>query len=236
MGNEKQNHVNDEIPAYTLGILDSSHVRHIERHMRTCAHCRQELDAYRDTLAKIDASAPQHTPHPRVKRAVMSAIRSEAQPINTYAKFIRWFAGYPAFSITGTALVLALLIANLVLIRQNNDLSRMRRHGYDSVLLSPSAAASESTGMVVYTRDGKSGFLVVNHLAMLPENQQYQLWLINGTQRTSGGVFSVPADGYYVMEIEANQLLTNFDSFGITIEPAGGSPGPTGEKVLGGSF
>jgi anti-sigma-K factor RskA len=30
--------------------------------------------------------------------------------------------------------------------------------------------------------------------------------------------------------------LDAYTDFGVTVEPAGGSPGPTGDKVLGGSF
>jgi anti-sigma-K factor RskA len=33
--------------------------------------------------------------------------------------------------------------------------------------------------------------------------------------------------------VSADQPLGSFQSFGITIEPFGGSPQPTGEKILG---
>ena len=90
--------------------------------------------------------------------------------------------------------------------------------------------------MVVYTNDGRYGLLVVNKLTTLPDSQQYQLWLVKDGLRTDGGVFSVGKHGYFVMEIDSPERLTDYDSFGITIEPAGGSPGPTGERVLDGSF
>jgi len=56
---------------------------------------------------------------------------------------------------------------------------------------------------------------------------------VNG-KRTNGGVFSVDQDGYAVMEVYAPQPLSAYPQFGITVEPAGGSPAPTGEKVMGG--
>jgi hypothetical protein len=49
----------------------------------------------------------------------------------------------------------------------------------------------------------------------------------------SGAVFSVDEDGYRGLEIESDEPLQDFESFGITVEPAGGSPGPTGDRVLG---
>jgi len=36
--------------------------------------------------------------------------------------------------------------------------------------------------------------------------------------------------------VQANQPLDTYQSFGITIEPNGGSPAPTGKKVLGGNL
>ena len=68
----------------------------------------------------------------------------------------------------------------------------------------------------------------------LDDAQQYQLWLIRDGERTSGGVFSVSQSGYTAMQVYSREPLASFDAFGITIEPYGGSPGPTGDKVLGG--
>jgi anti-sigma-K factor RskA len=59
------------------------------------------------------------------------------------------------------------------------------------------------------------------------------LWLIQDGQRTSGGVFSVSDEGYGSLWISSPEPLATYSAFGITIEPAGGSPGPTGDKVLG---
>jgi anti-sigma-K factor RskA len=58
-------------------------------------------------------------------------------------------------------------------------------------------------------------------------------WLIENGQRTSGGVFSVSQEGYGSLRVSSPQPLSNYSAFGITVEPVGGSPGPTGNKVLG---
>jgi anti-sigma-K factor RskA len=77
---------------------------------------------------------------------------------------------------------------------------------------------------------------VVDSLPVLDVTHQYQLWLIKDGKRTSGGVFSVSQAGYGALAISSPQPLKEFAAFGITIEPAGGSPGPTGDKVMGGSL
>ncbi len=89
---------------------------------------------------------------------------------------------------------------------------------------------------MVISRDGEHGSLVVDGLPLLDESQQYQLWLIRDGVRTSGGVFSVYDEGYGLLKIDAPDPLISYQAAGITIEPAGGSPGPTGERVLGGDL
>ncbi|MCJ7660988.1 MAG: anti-sigma factor, partial [Anaerolineales bacterium] len=94
----------------------------------------------------------------------------------------------------------------------------------------------EATGTLVISMDGEYGVLVVDALPILDESQQYQLWLIYDGQRASGGVFSVNDEGYGSLSVSSEKPLSSYPAFGITIEPAGGSPGPTGEKVLGGEL
>jgi anti-sigma-K factor RskA len=105
-----------------------------------------------------------------------------------------------------------------------------------TINLTGTEAAPEATGLLVVSLDGEHGTLVVDGLAPLGQEQQYQLWLIQDGQRTSGGVFSVSEEGYGSLWISSPEPLSSYGAFGITIEPAGGSPGPTGDKVLGGAL
>jgi len=64
--------------------------------------------------------------------------------------------------------------------------------------------------------------------------KQYQLWLISDGEKANGGVFSVNQEGYGNLLVVSSKPLTEYSAFGITVVPEGGSPGPTGVKVLGG--
>ncbi len=65
----------------------------------------------------------------------------------------------------------------------------------------------------------------------------YQFWLIDPSgDRTSGGTFSVDAQGRGWVLIRSPKPLNNFQSVGVTIEPEGGSPAPTGAKMMGTSL
>jgi anti-sigma-K factor RskA len=72
---------------------------------------------------------------------------------------------------------------------------------------------------------------LVSGLKTLPIAQQYQLWLIKNGVRTSGAVFSI-SQPQQIVVINSDISLEFFQGFGVTIEPQGGSPGPTGNKVL----
>ena len=128
-------------------------------------------------------------------------------------------------------LVIALIASNLWWWRQTSQTSVMR-----TVTLSGTETAPQASGTVIMSVDGDHGALVVDGLAVLDADHQYQLWLIKDGQRTSGGVFSVDDEGYAVLWVSAPASLSSFDAVGVTVEPAGGSPSPTGEKVLGGTL
>jgi anti-sigma-K factor RskA len=95
-------------------------------------------------------------------------------------------------------------------------------------------AAPGASGTLLMAKDGEWGVLVVQGMPMLDAARQYQLWLIDHGQRTSGGVFSVSTEGAAQIKVISTLPMKSYDAFGITIEPHGGSPGPTGAKVLGG--
>lgn len=71
---------------------------------------------------------------------------------------------------------------------------------------------------------------------MLPADKVYQLWLIRDGQRTSGGTFTVDANGRGQVPIHPPLPIREYQSMGVTVEPTGGSPGPTGARVLRGSL
>jgi anti-sigma-K factor RskA len=103
---------------------------------------------------------------------------------------------------------------------------------FGRVALAATENAPGATGILIISADGEYGSLVVQGLPDLDPDHQYQLWLIDNGERTSGGVFSVE-HGYAAIQVYAPRFLSSYQSFGITVEPAGGSSGPTGAKVLG---
>jgi anti-sigma-K factor RskA len=134
------------------------------------------------------------------------------------------------------ALIALLVFGNLFLLRRLTQATPRNAGPMHVIALASTKDAPGAAGTLIMNQSGEYGSLVVDNLAMLDAGHQYQVWLIKDGNRTSGGVFSVRTDGYASMEITAPLPLNQYQSIGITVEPMGGSPGPTGHKVLGGNI
>jgi anti-sigma-K factor RskA len=97
-------------------------------------------------------------------------------------------------------------------------------------------AAPNARGFIYLDPSAESALLVAYRLPPLAPDRAYQLWLVSDGQRISGGVFKVDADGYGWLKVRAPQTMAAYQRAGITVEPSGGSPGPTGARVLGGDL
>jgi len=237
-------HVVDLIPAYVLGCLDGEEFHAVVAHLASCAECQRACQSYQEVVSQMAYAVPQVDPPMRVKVAVMAQIQADRQVNPVAQPRTSWLGRLldyiprmtPTWAVASLVVVGFLVISNLFLWNQVRDLRARQDEPMAVVALIGSDLAPQSSGLIVISRDGLYGTLVVDQLPILDENQQYQLWLIKDGQRTSGGVFSVSDHGYGSLEIWSPQPLGSYGSFGITIEPSGGSPGPTGDKVLGGDL
>jgi anti-sigma-K factor RskA len=79
----------------------------------------------------------------------------------------------------------------------------------------------------------ENGLLVLRGLPPLPADQTYELWLIPGEGApVPAGLVQVAADGNNTFAIDLAGLPSDYAAVGLSIEPAGGSPSPTGPIVL----
>jgi anti-sigma-K factor RskA len=243
---DSERHVIELIPAYALDCLEREEAAGIAAHLAICASCRAELAAYQSVSDRLGLAAPEVTPPPALKARLMQQIEASrpaaaARPAQREGRggFFRRPARAlaPAWALASLALVLLLAASTLVLWRQANDRRQARVADMRVIAMAGTPATPEAYGVLVMSADGEYGTLVVDRLPALDQSHQYQLWLIRPDgQRVSGGVFSVGQHGYAALEIWSQDPLSSFPAFGVTVEPAGGSPGPTGEKVLGGSL
>ncbi|MCH7744442.1 MAG: anti-sigma factor [Chloroflexi bacterium] len=98
----------------------------------------------------------------------------------------------------------------------------------------PSPVTAHGVMMVSHTES--RALLLVLNLPPLPPGMAYQVWLISGDRRYSAGMFKVDSTGYGQAIVIPTVPFAEIDAIGITVEPEGGSLGPTGANVLSGDL
>ena len=239
---DNREHVTDLIPSYELGSLDLDEVGQIEVHLSVCEVCRAELVRFTSIVNEFPLAVQEHPLPNHLKKAILreaakaanlqetrrTRFRKESRPRTAWSM--------PTWGALGLVVLALLAVSNLFLWRQVEVLENAATTALRTVRMSGTDFSPQATGMIVMSLDGEYGTLVVDHLPPLEAERQYQLWLVRDGKRTSGGIFSVSAEGYASLIVSSPDPLNTYQAFGITIEPTGGSPGPTGERVLAGQL
>lgn len=230
-------HPIDLLPGFALGCLEEDEHRQVRRHLRGCGQCLEVLAAYQEVVGDLAVGAPAHEPPKHLKQRLMTRIGARTGPAPWFAKLaVAWPRLFPAGALAALILVAALVVSNVFVWRQLQHRQMERFAPMRLVWLQATPEAPGASGTLIVGTDASRALLVVNALKPLDPAFQYQLWLIKDGRRTNGGVFSVKTNGQARMTVVAPHPMEEFDAFGITIEPFGGSPGPTGRKVLGGKM
>lgn len=160
----------------------------------------------------------------------------------------RWSFANGLMTAVGAFLVvanLALLIQNqqlhtrqealeAELMQQNRALIFLAAEEPQEVILPAAQENSEAQADVLWNNTLGIAVVYVRNFPELPPDQAYQLWLRKDDTRTSPGLFTVEPGGMGIFVFPIEQSLDFYDLMGITPEPAGGSPGPTGSPVVRG--
>ncbi len=237
---KNEEHVKDLLAAYALDILTEVEKEQVLEHLAVCPECLAELRGYQVTTDELALASVQSVPRPAVKTSLMRQIKSRPKPTAAPVQQTQrpgWFhfvrRSAPAW---GLALLIVLAVASGFLWGRLQQMNPSSAAPLRIVALASTDNAPEARGSLVISQNGEYGTLIVDNLEALDNDHQYQLWLINDGKRSSGGVFSVNSDGYASLPIYGPLPLNQYQAVGITIEPAGGSPLPTGAKVLGGEL
>jgi anti-sigma-K factor RskA len=101
-----------------------------------------------------------------------------------------------------------------------------------TVSLKGTEVQPQAQGQLIADPDSQSAVLVIAGLPPLEPGRTYQVWLINGGTPVSAGLLTVDENGQAVFILTSQEAIGSFNSLGISIEPQGGSPEPTGEIVV----
>jgi anti-sigma-K factor RskA len=231
----------ENIPAYAIGALDAEDVAALEAHLKTCASCRTELAEYRAVSASLLTATPPKQPSAALRKRLPSRLPSAQKSTRP-----QW-----TFSFSNLALglaVIALLVLNIFSFVQLRQIQSQQASLLNQVENAQIALAMLSSpniqtvlingenvsGTILLDKDHNQAFLIVGDLPALANDQIYQIWLVKPDGgRDSAGLFR-PATGqsYTTKAISSTQMLSSYLGMGVTVEPAGGSAAPTGERVF----
>lgn len=233
-----ESHVLDLLPAYALGSLEADEAQQVEEHLLGCWVCRSESNAFQTVADQLSIAVPPVTPPSDLKERLMQRVRVAQAPQPAPAQPGRGpllERLLPIWGLASLAFIIVLGVFGLALWQRVNHLEFITSpRGMRAIPLSGTDEAPGATGFVIVGVDGRNGALVVDELSPLGDDRQYQLWLVRDGERTSGAVFSTDEQSYGGTRIRAPHSLLEYSAVEITIEPAGGSPEPTGMVVLGG--
>ncbi|SRR5579875_1250631 len=243
-------HVTDLIAAYTLGALEPDEVDLVERHLEVCGQCRAAARAAQhiaDELLVLLAQPTTQAP-PSLRERTLARVRAAAQadalasstttphephePVgvtanlqeNAFQRFLRNLLGAPAPTAPTTQQEAELLLDLLA----DPECVIWPVGGTDD--------APHASGRLIGSRSRRQAALVTVGLHPLAQNQEYQVWFLQGGKPQPNSLFRVNHAGQAVSIVRASAPLGAFDTVAVTPEPAGGSPGPTGPIVLAGKL
>ncbi len=246
----KCHQIEPHLAGHALGALDVEERLRVEEHLESCSSCRDVLADYQAVSEELAFAIPPVQPPPRL-RARLIATTASSPTRSGERERLRFWQGR-RFQLAVLAFLLVFGVFNLNLLKQVNELRRAQAdllrqaQAYQAALAlmgdpDVQVAVLEGEGVqgtLLFDPEGQIAVLTVQGLEALPEGQDYQLWLIQPDEtRLSGGVFDADVEtGFTSFVIHAPQALDSFVGVGVTIEPAGGSPGPTGQRVFRGKF
>lgn len=242
------------IPSYALGATDPEETRFVEQHLHDCPEAAAELQLFSRLNDDLLFEAPLTTAPAELYNRVMQIPRQHLQPVrkpepspavSPVRGTSRWFlSGLAAAAVVALVLTNIYWSARITELQRNvettrTDLARQEQilalvlatDARQTQLVSMAASpAAQGSGRIWWQTDGQPAVMQVTGLAALTADQTYQLWLLTDSTPASAGIFKVDDQGTGTLVFEVP--VQEFNGFGITLEPAGGSPQPTTNPLL----
>jgi hypothetical protein len=246
------------LPGYALDALDEHDAGLVLAHLRSCPSCQAALADYLAVKEGLLLSPPAVQPPSGLRRALAASVRPEAADRGMAGRL-----GLGSLAWAGVATLIILLAVNLVVLAGTMQMLRGQQASLAQMAAEQSRLAEDlrnthtamalgtypssevvrvegdvAYGTFVYDPDLKIAVLYAWGLDALPMDETYQAWLIdNNGGRTSGGVFRASQGARFtVFIVSSPSPVGEFRGLGVTIEPSGGSPSPSGQRVLAADF
>jgi anti-sigma-K factor RskA len=225
----------EEIGAYLLGALTDLERQAFERHMSTCAECRDEVESLRPAADALPRSVEQVEPPPSLKTSLMEVVEREAreaegesaaaptrrrQPLR---ERLRLPSLRPALVVGGIALALG-LAAGFGVAQLGDEGSRTVAATVDETSIPMASGSLQVEG------DGENGAILrVTGMPRLDDGV-YQAWVQRGGTVVPQPTFEVGEDGGGAVAVPED--LSGAEAVLVTREPRGGSETPSEQPIM----
>lgn len=249
-----QHPIEEQLDLYALGALEGEERRQVEAHLASCGTCARTLAEVRGVLAAVAMTAEQKTPSARAKQQLFERIGRERAAARTAGPGgFRWNFVWAAATAAFAALAVFLWVANS---RLETELEGMRQaaavqkaeldrvRAVSQMVMSPDTVAIKLAavgprfaggGRVLY--NARQGALIYSgSIPPAEAGKAYELWVVpQEGNPIPAGLVSVNPLGEGSVVLPRIPAGVAFKAFAITLEPAGGTPAPTGPFVQTGA-
>jgi anti-sigma-K factor RskA len=239
-----------------LDALEPGEAARVRAHVATCVDCRAAYQAARQIADALLLAPEPVNPPGHLRRRLLAMAQAEMpleSPISGWRRLMQRFS--PVLAVVSTAAALVAVAWALTIHGRLTEAERQVRAlqadmaaqaEMVAIMMAPNVAEREllgtdmaptARGRLYVDPASRTAVLLAQGLPVLPADKAYQLWLIGEEgNRTSGGLFTVSGGGSGVLLIHFPAEVTRFARVGVTPEPRGGSPGPTGPRMMGGNL
>jgi anti-sigma-K factor RskA len=254
--------IEELFPFYALDALTDEERELVESYLSEHPEAREQINDLHAGASVLPYGISPVEPPRQVKQALMARVNADAEArarasIQTPQRSSRrsGFANlFQAFSLgaAAVAIIWAVVLSGQVSRLQNeilglHDTLAKQSHSLEQIIANlpkspPSNVITVSIkgtniepgihGQLIADPKEKSAVLVISGLPKLEANKTYQVWLGSGGSLVSAGLLSVDENGQGVVIITSSESISAFNQLGISVEPQGGSPQPTGDIVV----
>ncbi len=247
----------EDLELLALGVLADEECQDLRAHLASCAECSRKFAEAQGRVALFALAAPPENPPSGARERLLQKIRAEksapiAVPARVARPAARWWntVWAPAAAVLAVATML-LWINDRHLDKQLENLRKAEQsygerikqqqalvsffsaQDTQAVSLAPRPQVSKGAwarvrynsrmGMICYTGD----------LPAPPPNKEYQMWIVPmvGNPISAGAFMPASFTGGHICMAKMPEGIS-CKAFGVTIEPMGGMPHPTGPVVL----
>ena len=241
----------EDLALYAMGSLTGDARAAVEKHVRECADCRQELELLRGDMAALSYSAAGSVPPRRSRQRLMDAIQREPRRKEMPARRT-WWAAVPWFAAVAMTVLAVLQMSQnsglqrqLADLRDRSDTQQVQLERAQEVVATLTATDAvhvtlvaaktppQPQGKAIYVRDRGSLIFIANNFKALPSDKAYELWLIpTKGSPIPAGVFKPDSRGSATVVNPPLPPGVEAKAFAITVEPEAGSQAPTSAVIM----